>query len=390
MVSLQTFMEHSTIVSLADIPTELLLEIGEYITLVDPHHRSLCLLAQTCRRFYALFKPQIIAHIADCVFKRCVTTITKSNGREYPSDGHVLPQDLLKRRLKSMYIPCKRGYTSDDIRCYRSLIFHARHIGSVTVDLRRGNLNSQALVCLLNSCIQRPGIELNVTEAYIFRSWESYVDWSFPFMLDSSRKADEQASTMHENSWFKTTVIDNIKHLLSRGTLSSSGTSFNATPHLTIVPKKYACPRSPPQLTAFGISGGVLFSAIMYPWTHHILNTAPLTRLSITRVRLSTFEWSQILASIHIPSLTHLALGSISVSFRDLLAFLARHPRLQTLDLSNNTLLGPTSFPASLSKSSFLPNLSLMIATSSYIQIFAQQRRRGYCQKLTTFRHVQN
>ena len=395
MVPLQTFMEHSTIIGIADIPTELLLEIGAYVTLVDSHHRSLCFLAQTCRRFYSLFNPQVMGHIADCIFKRCVTTISKSNGREYPSGGRVHPRDLLKRRLKSMYIPCKRGYTSDDIRCYRSLIFHAHHIGSVTVDLRYGNLNSRALARLLNSCIQRPGIELNITEASILSSWGSqYVDGPFVFTLEKADEQQPSAMLQDKKGWFKTTIIDNIKHLLSRGTLSSHSMSFNATPRLTIVPRRYHAlpfPRSPPQLTAFGITGGVLFSAIMYPWTRHILNTAPLIRLSITRVRLSTPEWSQILASISIPTLTHLALGSVTISFLDLLAFLARHPRLQTLDLSNNTTpLGPTFFPSSLSQSTFLPDLTLIIAASSYIQIFVRQRRRGYCPKLTTFRHVPN
>jgi len=168
-------------------PDRALLQIGAYITLVDSHRRSLCLLAQTCRRFYSLPNPQIMDHIVDCIFKRCVTSISKSNGREYPH-----PRDLLKRRLKSMYIypMCKRGHTSDDIRCYRSLIFHARHIGSVTVDLRYRNLNFRALVCLLNSCIQRPSIELNITETSILSSWGSqYVDGPFVFTFDSTQKA---------------------------------------------------------------------------------------------------------------------------------------------------------------------------------------------------------
>jgi len=186
--SLQTSVEHSTIIDIANITIELLLEIGAYITLVDPHHRSLCLLAQPCDRFYSLLNSQIMDHIVDCILQALhyLDIEVKRQGvpkwRACPSPGFVeeAPED----------IPYKRSHTSD-IRCYRSLVFHARHIGSVTVDLRYGNLNFRALVCLLkNSCIQRPGIELNITEASILSSWGSqYVAGPFVFTFDSTRKA---------------------------------------------------------------------------------------------------------------------------------------------------------------------------------------------------------
>jgi len=185
--SLQTSMEHSTIIGIADIPIELLLEIGAYLTLVDIHRRSVCLLAQTCHRFYSLLNPQIMDHIVDCILQALRYLDIEVKRQRVPTS----PGFVEEAPEVHVYPICKRGHTSDDIRCYCSLIFHARRIGSVTVDLRYGNLNFRAPVCLLrNSCIQRIGIELNITEASILSSWGSqYVDGPFAFTFDSTQKA---------------------------------------------------------------------------------------------------------------------------------------------------------------------------------------------------------
>ncbi|KAJ7931094.1 hypothetical protein B0H13DRAFT_1960297, partial [Mycena leptocephala] len=89
-------------------------------------------------------------------------------------------------------------------------------------------------------------------------------------------------------------------------------------------------------LTTLDIHSSFLFHANLYRWTLHLLNTSPLTSLSLDDIDLAAFDWALTLPALTIPTLASLTIGSrrIAIAVPDLHLFLARHPSIHTLDLS--------------------------------------------------------
>ncbi|KAF9529223.1 hypothetical protein CPB83DRAFT_272164 [Crepidotus variabilis] len=142
------------------------------------------------------------------------------------------------------------------------------------------------------------------------------------------------------------------------------------------------------QLKSFELDANELFAASMYPWVHHVLNTAHLTRLSIS-VKLTAIHWEYILPTLTLHQLEHLAFLDIPLRFPHLLSFLRRHLSLQIFEISNeveHNPVGEISFPKHyLHDLEFLPSLERLIATPEYIIPFSAHAQPEFLPRLKIF-----
>jgi len=388
-------MQLCTMSTINDLPTEIMLEVGEYLILVDPHHVLLSFLSQTCRRFHDIFTPFMAPyHVRSILESSIHKFITTANGQPDTPSTFSLDGNFEEMSFKL------KDRTINDIRCFRNLIFRANAISRITVDVGRREITRCALACLLNSCVQRPDLHLRVEE-------DRGISWSsrdlergpFIFNLTKSNSTESTPQEPQETQPVKTTWKDVLLGALNA---LSSRLPFKSSKEVSLPQIPSTCdgieviPRNPrfevprpkvaPRLTGLWIEGDCLFSASNYPWTMDIMNAAPLTHLSITKSKLTMFDWSQILPSITISTLAYLAI-SVSVAFPDLLDFFHRHPSLQEINLSDNEPIGVVSFLISTpsSRSNLLPKLKTLVATPDYIYPFMCHQQDGYFHNLNAY-----
>ncbi|KAJ7931076.1 hypothetical protein B0H13DRAFT_1960239, partial [Mycena leptocephala] len=122
-------------------------------------------------------------------------------------------------------------------------------------------------------------------------------------------------------------------------------------------------------LKTLSIHSSFLLHANLYRWTLHLLNTSPLTSLSLDNIDLVPFDWALALPALTIPTLTSLTIGSrrIAIAVPDLHLFLARHPSIHTLDLSFYIGVGDF-FPSATT--CVLPRLEVIRARPEYLLYF--------------------
>ncbi|KAF8155129.1 hypothetical protein K438DRAFT_1862946 [Mycena galopus ATCC 62051] len=122
-------------------------------------------------------------------------------------------------------------------------------------------------------------------------------------------------------------------------------------------------------LRTFSIHSSFLLHANLYRWTLHLLNTSPLTFLSLNNIDLVPFDWALTLPALTIPTLASLTIGSrrIAIAVPDLHLFLARHPSIHTLDLSFYIGVGDF-FPSATT--CVLPRLEIIRARPEYLLYF--------------------
>jgi hypothetical protein len=122
-------------------------------------------------------------------------------------------------------------------------------------------------------------------------------------------------------------------------------------------------------LTTLNIHSSFLLHANLYRWTLHLLNTSPLTSLSLDNIDLVPFDWALTLPALTIPTLASLTIGSrrIAIAVPDLHLFLARHPSIHTLDLSFYIGVGDF-FPSA--RTCVLPRLEIIRARPEYLLYF--------------------
>jgi len=361
-----------------DLPTELMLEVGQYLLLMDPHHCFLSYLSQTCRRFHNIFTHSIITY----------HTCSVLEGSEIIGVGSGQPNTAafsLDGNFKEISFKLRRN-TLNDTRCFRNLIFRANSISRIKIMVLRG-ASSQVLVCLLNSCVHRPGLHLKIEEdpdlgLAPFEGRPFLFNFSFNLQSDSTVFTPREMQPV-KMAW---------KDILLGSLISSKRRKRNTSSQMktTAIPReshfKAPRPKVAPRLTGLWIEGDCLLSASIYPWTRYIMNAAPLTHLSITKSKLTIFDWSQILPSITISTLAYLAIG-ISVAFPDLLDFFHRHASLQEINLSGKEPIGVVSFLISTpsSRPNPLPKLKTLVATPDYIYPFIFHQQDGYFRDLNAY-----
>ncbi|KAG6814983.1 hypothetical protein H0H93_011386, partial [Arthromyces matolae] len=136
--------------------------------------------------------------------------------------------------------------------------------------------------------------------------------------------------------------------------------------------KSCAVSLNPPptsQLDQFHINTPILMELPFFHWTMSIIASSPITKLSFSDIDLTHYDWSYILSTLRLPTLSHIAFGSSNIAFPDLQSFLSRHSSITTLDLSRNNAIGSLK-PFSSQK--LLPNLNHLIANSEYLSHFLE------------------
>ncbi|KAG5636638.1 hypothetical protein H0H81_007347 [Sphagnurus paluster] len=86
-------------------------------------------------------------------------------------------------------------------------------------------------------------------------------------------------------------------------------------------------------LQSFSLHSNLLLSQPFCDWTLYTLNGCNITALSIRLSGLPSTTWALILPAISLPAMTTFTAETSDIAFPDLLAFLARHPALHTLNL---------------------------------------------------------
>ncbi|KAF7367171.1 hypothetical protein MSAN_00976900 [Mycena sanguinolenta] len=146
------------------------------------------------------------------------------------------------------------------------------------------------------------------------------------------------------------------------------------------------------RLTTLAIHAPFLLHATFFSWTMHVLNSSPLTSLSLCNIDLSLYDWALILPKLEMRELRELRVGArCAITVPDLDCFLLRHQGLVALDLGgHNAAVGAlvpgiaakatvashktrtdTKTPAlTLTPQTFLPRLTLLTAAAEYLLYF--------------------
>ena len=381
--------------SLLELPNELLLEIAACVLIKDTSRVQSSHLSQTCWRLHDIIAPQNLEYHETRLH---LNPLLQSWRLKTASDDSTPEQKntrAFEREFSNLIFRFSGNSVDDDLRCIRHFLFRASTIDNIKVFLD-GRCNAGQLAPLLSACVQRQGLHLSITEILSMTYSHHEVEGGpFIFEFRSNQSADlvpllnsrTGPSSVTSMTKFIYETIRSIFRLPSTkpadlGALQNDQPiSTQPKPAYTIIRRppmfEVRLPSSKPQIPELSIDGEAMFSASLYPWTLHVLNSAPLTSLSISRVSFALFNWTEILASVTIPSLLYLLLAKVHIASPDLISFLHRHPTLETLHISEYTLIGTVDFPAS-SCPPFLPRLSSLLATAEYLLPFLQHQDRGH------------
>ncbi|KAF9528864.1 hypothetical protein CPB83DRAFT_853875 [Crepidotus variabilis] len=366
------------------LPNELWLEIIAFAVLSDPTHVSLGNLAQTSRSLYAMCNPLIHAYMAKAIEKSGMPTkvegeIVKHAGLQRPVGGRKSWLEGCVFKLLSFWLG--RNETVDTTSSVRYMMYHSIDIKSITIQCQAPSFT--VLNAILNSSV-RCSRSLTLHGVFTYETVRGKVgSQDGPFIFSSAipevekikRQPQPRFGLLQNIRTFngQKIPVDAVSILAPQAVKRVEGNG-NYVVQLRTPRHTVRLPKLPLALINLDLTTPSLFSASMYPWTLHVLNQAPLTRLSIN-VKLSTVLWAHILPAISIPFLRELIINnSPLISFTDLLTFLSRHSTLQVLDLTRDT---PLEFPPSTANSTAessisLPSLSTLRAPPSHTLPFIQ------------------
>ncbi|KAJ7461826.1 hypothetical protein B0H11DRAFT_2312438 [Mycena galericulata] len=122
------------------------------------------------------------------------------------------------------------------------------------------------------------------------------------------------------------------------------------------------------KLSTFKIHSDILLSPHCRAWTLDVLNSFPLTYLSIDTPFVSSDVWDPLLSQTEIPTLSDLCILKCRIKPARLHAFLTRHPGVTTL------LLGDVFVPSYQERlpQGHLPQLSTLSATAAQVAYLLQ------------------
>ena len=375
--------------TIANLPTELIFEVAEYLGDQDV---SQVRLAVTCRRFYEVLMPQIIRgqliHLQTLILSTRVSLYTDSNTPKLSVPDSVLGARLEPFGGSYLRISYDARDKDNDNRCVHSLIARAKRVDNVFLHLQKP-YSLKKLASILNACAGHPNLGVSITGyggrpedrgrgPFTFSFHERH---THPYVEDVGVKAVGNGPR-----WSVFSPLLKRMPLVWRCFNSKQGKkeeppsapeSEPSSLTYTVIARQPKYPLSlvsEPQLTSISIDSDTLFLATMYPFTLDLLNLSPITKLSLSHITLSVFDWSLILPSIHMKSLTHLSIADLQIPFPDLLKFFQRHPSITTLDLTKNLPIGIVKFPPE----SVLPLLSTFTGSSGYLVPLLQHQILGY------------
>ncbi|KDR76868.1 hypothetical protein GALMADRAFT_138909 [Galerina marginata CBS 339.88] len=361
--------------SIADLPNELLLEIASYLSFNEP---SRVHLAITCPRLYGVFMPGILEDQVDHVGK----LIAESKVilyKDFEARRLVSKKTFISESFRTSYhtLVYRVSGVEKDLWCVKSLIARALYLQDVVLQLAQP-CSLPKLAAIIIACAFRQGVQLTVSGTILggesggpftiqFHSSESLLI-AFP---KGNKPTSATSKVKSRPRLFRKIFYLLSKFFSNRKPMPSTTARFTTNVRICTEQKVYAVPRQPefnivvpPKLVlaSLKIDSGTPFLPSLYPFTLAILNRAPITDLSLSHISFTLFVWSQILPSITMPTLAKLSIGNLSIAFPDLLAFLERHRFIETLDLTDNDVIGVVKLPPT----DLLPNLNLFTANSEY------------------------
>ncbi|KAJ7860038.1 hypothetical protein B0H13DRAFT_2074363 [Mycena leptocephala] len=362
---------------LLEFPNELLLLIAEDLGADDLVH-----LALTCRRMSLLLMP-IIFTLFDCY--------PPSSSGELQSlyfTGENLPLLLalgIASDVSSVNaIDCALVYDVREVRekevldavaALNSLARRLSHLGHVrfcpiydprVLKSRKLSGYPHAVAAFLNSVARRGDCGLTV-----YAGWRHY-DTSDPLPFvhvhtfpKAGRKSSVRKSLRKLVSWITFSRIAAFPPALAPAQIAVTPV-VKSTERLGLEGIPFVANSA---LRTLSIHSSFVLHANLYRWTLHLLNTSPLTSLSLDDIDLTPHDWTLTLPALTIPTLASLTIGSsrIAIAVPDLHLFLARHPSIHTLDLSFYIGVGDF-FPSA--RACVLPRLEVIRARPEYLLYF--------------------
>ncbi|KDR76890.1 hypothetical protein GALMADRAFT_245998 [Galerina marginata CBS 339.88] len=388
-----------------DLPTEILLEIGSHLGFEDLSRTHL---SMTCKRFYRVFIPAIlkeqVEHIGKLIAESQVI-IHKNFGAQKPA--RVTQREFIRVRppfhISYSKIVIHISNTRKDLWCVKSLIARAFYLHDVVLQPSQ-TCSLRQLVLILIACAVRRDIRLTVSGTITGSESEP----PFTIQLESagslvvaeekkavapaktvappktvtpaSRKRERYPPSLQKVSGLLSKFASKRREERPPLTITRTATppalslEDKVDPPIAVKPQFVVVIPSQLHLSSLTIDGGTLFLPALYPFTLNILNCGSIRSLSLSHIRLTSLKWSEILPSITMLTLTKLSVCKSSVAFPVLLAFLDRHPSLETLDLTGYDVVGDVTLPPT----DLLPNLNLLIAGSEYIIPFLEHKKLGH------------
>ncbi|KIM41243.1 hypothetical protein M413DRAFT_27633 [Hebeloma cylindrosporum] len=319
--------------TVADLPTELIFEISNHLGKTSQIH-----LAVTCRRFHEVLIPQIL-------------------------EGHLI--HLQNRHLHSRPLvdPIDRSgihTVSDKDKYHRSvhsLIARASKVDSVILRLQQ-LYSLKKFASILNACAGHPNLAVSIIGSAGGQrdGDDGRGPFAFSFMELNPVPHVEDIDVEIGSRWgIFSPLLKSIPLFVRRylGAMKRKkdnplpAPAFNSFTYSAIVRKpKYPLSLiAEPKLTSISIKSDTLFLPTLYPFALDLLNSSSITRLSLSHITLNVFDWTLILPSLSMKSLTEFSIADVQIPFPDLLKFFQRHPSITTLDLTNN--LPIVTFPSS-------------------------------------------
>ncbi|KAG6914592.1 hypothetical protein DXG01_016426 [Tephrocybe rancida] len=367
---------------LHDLPAEILLEVFSTLNNLTLHR-----LGGTCRRLRGISQVALTTkHVSRLQLLADAGTLSL--------DGHTV-QDLLQQKLPfSPDIRFTIRYNTqifEDLEAFRTLLLQ---LDRVSLDLRLSPLESsgQSIVLrqrwvnllaeVMNVAAEKPQSQLTVGRGVNWRTMGRpfHYEYTEPFMpthLGNEHPPPYHSKTESKFPLFIGPFLRLIGGIVAKFKPRGAQITLNDTSHAqthTLERSMRSCgisllPTSTSLLEHFNVHSQLLMELPFFHWTMSILATCPITRLSFSDIDLTHYDWEYILATMSIPTLTHISFGSSNIAFPDLQMFLSRHSSITTLDLSRNTAIGHLK-PFSSQK--LLPNLNHLIANSEYLSHFLE------------------
>jgi hypothetical protein len=351
---------------LLSLPTELILEIVAHLRGDEVSQFSLAL---TCRRIYADIIQEVrkehAEHVKDFLIPVGFLGIYKSDSAIVPRHKGVhgveigaIPAEAMvngeageafqgNTRTVNIWLLPKQA---KDVRAVRSFLVSTPALKHIHLQLP-ASCQLKVLVNTLSMCAARPSTRLTITDS--LRIWSRKV---------TPALGRTTSSTLDKSRSSKLRLPEALRRL--RGDIPSL-TEF-------------------PAITALSIANDILFFFEIYPFLLRIINTAPLEFLHIGRPPVHGLgdteplvlqsQWTTILSSITTRA-SRIAFTLVPLAPEDLIAFLARHPRITHLALEMFTLTGGVSFS---SAPLLLPNLTTLEGTASTVLPFLAAQKDGH------------
>ncbi|KAF8909759.1 hypothetical protein CPB84DRAFT_1765403 [Gymnopilus junonius] len=237
----------------------------------------------------------------------------------------------------------------------------------------------------MNVCVAIPYLGLTVRRGIpaLSRGPFKYKIATLPLAVNSNATG---VTKNNSNHFFKSLLAFLTRPLRLAAAEPPSPVAQTDPPSVSAIPASpkfnFKCPPNP-QLSSFAIQSDGLFLPSLYPVTLNALNHSPIHTLSMSDMTLTLYDWSHILPAITMPFLKTLSISTISIAFPDLLAFLARHASIETLDFTENYIIGVVEFhPEHIL--TLLSRLTSLTAYCGYLIPFMQHKKAGH------FPHLRN